>query len=120
MGLYLDGSSHGCVAGIQLLAVSPSSGSVRGGVSTVIKGSNFLSAHSTFCKFGDGLPRLATVLSSSEIGCRTPPHVAGLTEIRISMNSDDFSNPVAFAFRGKLIESKSCGEVGKGCSLFAS
>lgn len=81
---------------VRVTAVSPSSGTTFGGTDITITGSGFESSATVL--IGGTAATNVTVVSSTRITARTPAHVAGLAEVRVTVGSDSATLSNAFTF----------------------
>jgi hypothetical protein len=77
---------------------NPSQGPVTGGTHVVVVGSNFTDTGNITCKFGKQVVP-AKYVSSSEIGCTSPPvPEPGYVDLTISMYDGLDSSPVKYLY----------------------
>ena len=73
--------------------LAPALGPVRGGTIVSVTGQNFLNVESLSCRFGNPFfTVLARYLTSKTLECITPAHVAGLVNIEVSLNGQQFNS----------------------------
>ncbi|HZN95564.1 MAG TPA: IPT/TIG domain-containing protein, partial [Myxococcales bacterium] len=81
-----------------LATVDPSSGPVDGGTPVTLTGSDFTSGMSA--TFG-GVAATVNFVSSTQLTSTTPPHAAGVVDVRVLYSNGTPSNPVAFTYLGQ-------------------
>ena len=115
---------------ITLSLLSESSGSVLGGSTVALTGSNFRNASGLSCRFSMYSPVArqtivpATYKSETVASCVTPPMPAGLAVVEVSNNGQDFSSGLqSFRFVGEprvFKVSPRHGSIAGGTSLLVS
>jgi hypothetical protein len=101
-GLQVEYATIGSVTALQ-----PSTGSMAGGTVVTVTGSGFV-AGVTACKFGSGSTLMATVVSSTEARCATPPAgSAGVVSVKVAMGLESDAALVSASSQAfELVEDK--------------
>jgi len=80
-----------------VLAISPASGTVVGGVLVTVYGTAFERSFSNLCRWGNYTTNV-TSLAPSELVCASPPSPYGLVALEVSLNGQQYtSNGVAYS-----------------------
>ena len=88
---YVDsGVSYIYYDELEVSSISPSSGSVLGGTSVVISGSNFVLSKDLSCRFGT-VVATARFVNKTELICFSPSTNVGSVSVSVSRNGVDFS-----------------------------
>jgi hypothetical protein len=73
--------------------LTPPSGPTFGGTIVTVTGAEFWDRDLPLCRFGGVISAtVPTIVSSSELVCRTPAHVAGNATVELAMNGHSFTN----------------------------
>jgi len=79
----------------------PRSGSTAGNTIVTVSGDGFVDETATVCKFDSTVVGPVTVQSSSVLLCESPPLAAGVYDVEISNNNEDFTlSEVQFEYYG--------------------
>ena len=105
----------------RVVAVSPASGSVRGGTQVTVTGEHFQYSPMVKCRFGTAAEVSARFVDATRLVCMAPAlasAVAADVEVAVSINGADFSSTSAtFQYTPQLVVTgvePSCGDVAGG------
>jgi len=84
-----------------ILSVAPATGSIGGGTTVIIRGSGYSIATGLAVAFGDVPAASVTVLDAGTLSAVSPPHDAGVVDVRVTAANGSATRAGSFSFTAR-------------------